>query len=252
MGGAEALLYLLTQTSPSSPIYTPPSPLPIRGLLLESPHVAFPPTSQPSPLLVISGRLAAKVLPNMQMVQKLDSSAMCRDPKVCKDWDEDELCHDTGTLRGLAGLLDRAGCLDSFGSGHGHGGKKLGLLEVSGKLGVPVFWAHGTEDRVCDFGASKRCFGAVKGDGAVDESVFKAYEKGYHKIHGEPDGMGEQFVSDVGEWIVKLGEEGKKQAGGSAVGGERVSQQQQVSEATGTQEAAGSEDQDSENVKSRL
>ena len=49
------------------------------------------------------------------MLQKLDSSAMSRNPKVCKDWEADELCHDMGTLRGLAGLLDRAGCLDGLG-----------------------------------------------------------------------------------------------------------------------------------------
>ena len=33
---------------------------------------------------------------------------MSRDPEVCKQYDTDKLCHDTGTLEGLAGMLQRA------------------------------------------------------------------------------------------------------------------------------------------------
>lgn len=258
MGGAEALLYMLTSTTPSpshtqSTLFSPSIPLPISGLLLESPHISFPPAAQPSPLLVLSGRLASKLLPNMQMVQKLDSSAMCRDPKVCKDWENDKLCHDTGTLRGLAGLLDRAAVLDGIGRDGGKKEGNLGGLHVQTKLGVPVFWGHGTGDRVVGFEASKRLFGVVAG-GEKDGSVFKPYEGGYHKIHAEPNGMGEEFAKDVGGWILKAG--GVEEVRGSMVGGDGTGQmgqehqQQQTESTTEGYEAVVSED--SENVKSRL
>lgn len=229
MGGAETLYYALTTPPPS-----PSLPIPLSGVLVESPHIAFPQAAQPSNILVISGRFAAKLLPNKQMVQKLDSSAMSRNPKVCKDWDDDELCHDTGTLRGLAGLLDRAGHLDDVGQG-----KHVdGLRE---KLDVPVFWAHGDEDKVVDFGASKRLFKRV-GDGNAG-SKFRRYDGGYHKLHGEPDGMGEEFARDVGTWVC--------QVGGVDVGS-KVGQQQHVQDmrVPGLPVAVNGKDTRSERVNS--
>lgn len=163
---------------------------------------------------------------------------MSRDPKVCKDWENDELCHDTGTLKGLAGLLDRAAVLDAL--GRGDSGRVAGC-KVEGRVSVPVFWAHGTEDRVCGFEASKRLFGVVAG--GEGGSVFKGYEGGYHKLHGEPEGMGEQFAKDAGEWVLRV----------AGVGDERVSigaEQQQTGNTTKVQDVEGSGD--AENVKSRL
>ncbi len=137
------------------------------------------------------------------MVQKLDSSFMCRDPKVCKDWDDDELCHDTGTLRGLAGLLDRAGYLSSYSAGTTS--VQTGMRET---LPCPWWFGHGTADRVCDFGASKRLYerllANLRGDSMTAQCKFTPYEGGYHKLHGEPDGMKEQFTKDVGDWILQI------------------------------------------------
>ena len=204
MGGAESLMYLLSDPSTfalSSSKNT--APLPIQGLLVEAPHIGFPAGQEPNGLVVVGGRWAAKLLPNMQMVQKLDSSAMCRDPKICKDWENDELCHDTGTLRGLAGLLDRAGYLNRYGSGITK--VQTGMHET---LPCPLWLGHGTGDKVCDFNASKklyeRLFANRQGDAIAGQSKFVPYEGGYHKLHAEPDGMGEQFVKDVGEWILQI------------------------------------------------
>jgi alpha-beta hydrolase superfamily lysophospholipase len=33
------------------------------------------------------------------------------------------------------------------------------------------------------------------------EKRFASYEGGYHKMHAEPDGKGEEFARDVGDWI---------------------------------------------------
>lgn len=134
----------------------------IRGYVLESPYIALHPSSQPSRALAIAGKLAAKILPKRQMVTKLDPMFVCRDEQVCKEYEQDELCHDTGTLQGLAGMLERADHLDT------------GVVVV--KEGR--FWfGHGDSDRICDFGASKRLFERL----AVDDKEFKTYKGWYHK-----------------------------------------------------------------------
>ena len=85
----------------------------IRGYLLESPFVDFDQKSKPSSIQVFAGRLAGKVLPRKQLVNKLDPALLSRDQEIGKRFEADELCHNTGTLEGLAGLLDRTSQLAS-------------------------------------------------------------------------------------------------------------------------------------------
>lgn len=210
MGGAEALTYTLTR---------PPQPdkgkfLPITGLILEAPHISLPPTSQPSALLLWSGRLASRFLPNMQMLQRLAPEYVSRDPAIVKQWTADPLCHDTGTLAGLAGLLDRATNLDTLSLSPAGSHMHRDLLDET--LIGPVFWAHGTQDKICSFDASQRLFRRLTEQQARENSgnnqtdarprldEFKTYSGHYHKLHCEPDGDGERFARDVGDWILKL------------------------------------------------
>lgn len=245
MGGAESLMYMLTDSLMSS---KSGSTLPLAGVLLEAPHIGFPAGAHPNSLLVFAGRLANKVFPNLQMVQKLESSAICRDPKVCKDWDNDELCHDTGTLRGLSGLLDRASYLNGLGSGSTTA--QAGMLD---KLPCPVWWGHGTADKVCDFTCSKKLYDKLisnsQGTKQADLSKFVAYEGGYHKLNSEPDGMGEQFARDVGDWIVRVGGSTASVSAASS-GAPMTSEAAETSKATAGTNTV-SEDEGSE-VKSRL
>lgn len=101
-------------------------------------------------------------------MNSLEAKYLSHDDAQNKLWEQDELCHDTGTLQGLAGMLDRAADLHSgnvvLGEGVGEGGKTRLLL------------LHGTEDSINDFEASreyvKRC--------PVKDKTFKAYEGLYH------------------------------------------------------------------------
>ena len=198
MGGAEALQFMLTEAPRPVP-YGPPL-CTIRGVLLEAPYIALHPDSQPNSFTVWAGKLAARIAPSRQMLQKLDSTYMSRDAQVRQDWVEDELCHDTGTLEGLAGMLQRAAELTAL----GEGGKVEGL-----KLnpGCPVWLGHGSGDRVTSFEESKRLFERL----GVEDKTFNTYEGAYHKLHAEPDGVKEEFARDVGEWILA-------QVGGEAGG----------------------------------
>lgn len=202
MGGAEALHFMMTQ-APRPVAYSPPIES-IRGLLLESPYIALHPDSQPRGFTIWAGKLAAKLAPSHQWLQKLDSTYMSRDPQVRKDWEEDKLCHNTSTLEGLAGMLQRAAELTSLSEGREVEGLKL-------DPGCPVWVGHGSEDRVTNFAESKRLLEQLR----VEDKTFKTYEGAYHKLHAEPDGVKDEFARDVGEWI--LAHTLAQVAGGSGV-----------------------------------
>jgi acylglycerol lipase len=141
----------------------------IRGYLLESPFVDFDPKSKPNSLTVFFGRLAGKLLPHRQLTNKLNPSLISRDPEVCKAFDADELCHDTGTLEGLAGLLDRTSQLSTG---------KIVIPDDAGEGGVSRIWiAHGDKDGITDYHASKRLYDAL----GVKDKEFRTYEGFYHR-----------------------------------------------------------------------
>lgn len=149
----------------------------ITGYVAESPWIAIHPSSAPYRITVRVGKVAAKVLPNFQLVQKLDSKWIARDPQIGKDFDRDELCHDTGTLEGFASMLERAADLLSG---------KIRLVDdeedgeprsEAAKPPVRLLVAHGSEDRVTSFEATKQFLNHVK----VKDLTFKVYEGWYHK-----------------------------------------------------------------------
>lgn len=95
MGGGEVLLYMSIGPAELRKH--------IRGYLLESPFIDFDPKSKPSSVTVFLGRLAGKVLPHHQLTNPLDVKLITRNPTVQQQFTNDDLCHDTGTLQGLAG-----------------------------------------------------------------------------------------------------------------------------------------------------
>ena len=141
----------------------------IRGYLLESPFVDFNAASKPSPITVFFGRLAGKLLPHRQMVNKLEVKLISRDPAIQKQFLEDDMCHDTGTLEGLAGLLDRTADLANG---------KIRVGDAAGEGGVTRIWiGHGSKDGITDFEASKRLAERL----TAEDKEFKSYEGHYHR-----------------------------------------------------------------------
>ncbi|KIX98856.1 uncharacterized protein Z520_05317 [Fonsecaea multimorphosa CBS 102226] len=200
MGGGEALCYML---STSSDFSNRPS---FSGLLLEAPYVEMHPSNQPSYLKVQAGKLAAILLPRTQLKNKLNAAYLSRSEKVCQDWVNDPLCHDTGTLEGLKGLLQREAELSHLSHGrtvHGY----------TSKVPCPIWFSFGTGDKILSHLAAKQLFNVLEAPNK--DKTFKAYPDAYHKLHAEPDGLGEQFAKDVGEWILA---HGNKQAEVAQVG----------------------------------
>lgn len=157
----------------------------VRGWVLEAPFIGFAEAERPSALKVLAGRLAGRLLPRMHLVNVIAPEHLTRDPAVQQSLREDTLCHDTGTLEGLAGLLDRAGDLSS-------GKLRLGA-------GVQSLWlGHGDVDKATSFEASREWFDR---QGQIGDKTFKRYEGGYHQLHADSDR--DEFCADVREWILK-------------------------------------------------
>jgi acylglycerol lipase len=187
MGGGEVL------TLASDPQYEDLMPQ-IRGWILESPFIAFPKGYEPSFLKVFFGRLAGKLLPHVKLYNPLPPENLTRDPAVIQSMNEDKLLHGTGTLEGLAGLLDRAAALQG-------GETKL-------NKGVRAIWlGHGTADKGVSYEASQKWFDDQT---QVQDKEFKTYEGWYHQLHADLPDNRDVFSKDVADFILaRCGEEGR-------------------------------------------
>lgn len=167
----------------------------VRGWLCEAPFVGLAAEERPSWLTVFAGRLVGRILPKMHMVRVIPPEHLSRLPEVVESIRGDELMHNTGTLEGLAGLLDRSAELSS------------GRARPDGKKVKALWIGHGTMDRGTDYGETKKWFDNCAGE--VGDREFRTYEGAYHQLHAD---IGrEEFAKDVAEWILK-------RAGGSAEG----------------------------------
>ncbi|KAL8973162.1 MAG: hypothetical protein Q9183_000125 [Haloplaca sp. 2 TL-2023] len=169
----------------------------ITGYVCESPLIAIHEDTQPSKFIVVTGRLAAKIVPRRQMIQTIEPKLLCRDPEMCKEYEADDLCHDTGTLEGLAGMLQRSEELDR------------GELLFDDAEGCRLWVGHGTEDRVTSFKATARFMERLK----LKDKTFRIYEGHYHKLHDEPGQDRVSFANDVADWILARSSVNNTEAG---------------------------------------
>ncbi|KAL1867500.1 hypothetical protein Daus18300_006344 [Diaporthe australafricana] len=178
MGGGEVLALA------STPAYEDSVVARVRGWVLEAPFIDFPPAARPGALKVWGGRLAGRVLPRMKLVNAIPPEDLSRDPAVVQSLRDDALCHDTGTLEGLAGLLDRTGELSA------------GRYKLSS--GVRSLWlGHGDQDKATCFDAARAWFDR---QAQVGDREFRHYEGAFHQLHA--DTGREEFYADVERWIL--------------------------------------------------
>jgi acylglycerol lipase len=179
MGGGEVL------TLACDPAHAKDVTAKVRGWLCESPFIGFAPELAPSSFKIIAGRIAGKLLPTFQLVEPIPPENLSRDPAVVESIREDKLMHNTGTLEGLSGMLDRTEALTH--------GKARPPPEVK------ALWiGHGTADKGTSYEASKKWFDECTEN--VKDKQFKTYEGCYHQLHA--DYGKETFYADVAEWIL--------------------------------------------------
>lgn len=189
MGGGEVLALTCTREHENDVVRH------VRGWMLEAPFVAFDEHERPSWLKVSAGRLAGRIAPHMQLVNRIPLEQLSRDPDVLQRIREDALCHDTATLEGAAGMLDR--CADLAG-----GRYKLSPLVRS------IWFGHGDRDVATSYKESKRWYDRQT---QVPDRTFKTYEGWLHQLH--TDVGKEEFFRDVQEWILQRCD-GKERADG--------------------------------------
>ena len=162
----------------------------IRGWLLDAPFIGFAPDEAPSSIKISVGRFVGRLLPKQQLKHVVPPEHLSRDQAIVESVRNDPLCHNTGTLEGLASLLDRTSALSS-------GSVKLGKNVKS------VFLGHGREDKTCSFEAAMK----FVEDQAVEDKTCKAYDGAYHQLHA--DHCKDDFAKDVIDWITARCDKGE-------------------------------------------
>lgn len=192
MGGGEAMMLA------STPEYDDTVVTHVRGWLLEAPFIAFDESEKPSALKVYAGRLAGRWLPRMHLANPIPPEKLTSDPAAQQSLREDTLLHDTGTLEGLAGLLDRTAALNE------------GKTVLSAKV-TSLWIGHGDLDVTTSYPESKKWF---ERQTQVTDKTFKTYEGWLHQLHAEVGR--EEFYADVRDWILNRcdGKEAAVTAGG--------------------------------------
>ena len=125
-----------------------------------------------SPALMIStsalNRLMAALMkhlaPNMIVVNGLDASALSRDPLVGQAYLQDPLVHDKVSVRLGSYMMD----VGRY------------VLDHAAEWSLPLYLAHGTADRICQFEGSAQ-FAARAGETVT----FHPWEGLYHETHNE-------------------------------------------------------------------
>ena len=156
MGGGETLLYAAVGPSEVKKQ--------LRGFVAAAPLIRIHPNSEPNRITVFAGKLAGKWLPKRQMVSTLGAEHMSHDEVINKDWEQDPLCHDTGTLEGMAGMLERSDDLDK------------GKATITDWNGCSVLLMHGTGDVVTSHEATRKFTERLK----IRDKTMKLYERSYH------------------------------------------------------------------------
>jgi acylglycerol lipase len=156
MGGQETAYFLATAPKDVREKLT--------GYILSSPFIVFGSKLRPPKLQVIAGRFAGKILPKFQMLNPMDPAWMSHDDALNKDWKEDPLCHDTGTLEGLSGMIDRAESLDEH------------RVTVEDWDGLRVLLLHGDADVCCDAPGAQKWMEHAK----LKNKEVKIFDGAYH------------------------------------------------------------------------
>lgn len=157
----------------------------VRGWLLEAPFIGFTPSEEPSALKIVLGRLVGRLLPKQQLRHEVLMESLSRDKAWVESVRSDPLCHNTGTLEGLASLLDRTAALS------------VGTSKVHKNV-RSIWLGHGDGDMTCSY---SKAIAWLEQQTGVEDKTAKTYEGGYHQLHA--DFCKDEFAADVTGWILK-------------------------------------------------
>ncbi|MFX1758668.1 MULTISPECIES: alpha/beta hydrolase [Rhodococcus] len=165
MGGAIALAYALDHQDR------------LTALLLSGPAVIVT-SGTPKPVVEI-GKLIGRFLPGVP-VQKLDSTAVSRDPAVVAAYDADPLVHHGLVPAGLARVLVL---------------NEQSLEQRLPSLTLPLLVMHGTEDTLADPAGAQ----LIADRAGSEDLTLKLYDGLFHEIFNEPEK--DRVLDDLTAWL---------------------------------------------------
>lgn len=148
LGGLEVLHYGLVRKSE------------LQGVIVTSPALMV----STSTLNRLMAGLMKHLAPNMIVANGLDASALSRDPQVGQAYLQDPLVHDKVSVRLGSYMMD----IGRY------------VLDHAAEWSLPLYLAHGTADRICQFEGSAQF--AARAGAMV---TFHPWEGLYHETHNE-------------------------------------------------------------------
>jgi alpha-beta hydrolase superfamily lysophospholipase len=151
----------------------------IAGAILSSPY--FQLAFQPSKVTLFVGRLMKDIFPALSLSSGLDSSAISRDVKEVKKYNEDPLVHDKVSAK--MGI-------EMIGTGQW-------AIDNADKLTIPTLVFHGTADRLTSHHGSE-----LFAEKAGEIVTFISFEGLYHETHNEPEKL--EVFKEIILWLNNL------------------------------------------------
>ncbi len=134
----------------------------IEGAIITSPWLKL--KNPPSGFLVALGRFMNSTWPSFRQSVSFNTSDLCRDKNIVKEYENDPLVHNKVTARTGISLIDSAAW----------------VLEHAKEIKVPLLMIHGSADNICDIEGTKEFAAKLK----VDHEL-KIWDGMFHETHNE-------------------------------------------------------------------
>ena len=163
MGAFEALYYALSE----KPI--------IKGVIATSPPLC---TDTLTKTQITLTKLLGGILPNLAISTGLDAAGLSRDQNVVKVYQADPLVHGKASV--ALGKFIYEGTLY--------------VMEHASEWKLPLYMAHGSEDKICPISGTKEFFSKLSGD-----VTLKVWDGLLHETHNEPEK--EEVIATMLDWV---------------------------------------------------
>lgn len=174
MGGLITLTYLLDHEKA----------VPVRGAIISSPLLGL--AMKVNPVKRFVGDVFAKVLPTLTLPTGIPPELICRDPEEVARYAADPN-RVTVVSAGWFAAMNRA----------------IARVETElEKVALPMRWAVGTGDQICDHEAMLRVFRSID-DAREHDQTLRVWDDYFHELHNEPEDLRAPVWADYRAWILE-------------------------------------------------
>ena len=164
MGGNLTLNYVIRR-----------QPTILRGLIVTGPWIRL--AFEPKPILITLGKLMRSIYPTFTQDSGLVVEHVSRDKAVIEAYQKDKFVHSKITASAAMAMTDSAAFLDTY----------------AGKMPIPTFIVHGTDDKLIAQAASEEFAKRVA------NVNYKKWVGLYHEVHNEPEKI--DVLNGILDWI---------------------------------------------------